>query len=155
MHRALLPGSRRSRNLTSLLRGEVGALTSSPASRRLCEARVRTGPFSLQPSFGTFAKACLLQAGGVRSKRKKAKAMTTQSKLTFAIAMALSLGLIHSSPTPVKETPLSKSDIVIAEDTSGQDSARMGESSGTKTGSDGQASEGKTGSEKMSQQPSK
>ena len=46
-------------------------------------------------------------------------------------------------------------DIVIAEDTSGQDSARMGESSGTKTGSDGQASEGKTGSEKMSQQPSK
>ena len=34
--------------------------------------------------------------------------MTTQSKLTLAIAMALSLGLIHSSPTPVKETPLSK-----------------------------------------------
>ena len=81
--------------------------------------------------------------------------MTIQSKLTFAIAMALSLGLIHPSPTPVKETPLSKSDVIIAEDTSGQDSARMGESSGTKTGSDGQASEGKTGSEKMSQQPSK
>jgi hypothetical protein len=68
---------------------------------------------------------------------------------------ALALGLIHSSPTPVKETPLSKSDIVIAQDTSGQDSAKMGESSGTKTSSDGRASEGKTGLEKMSQQPSK
>src|SRR6185312_8049478 len=73
VHRALLPGSRRSRNLTSLLRGEVGALTSSPASRRLPEARVRTGPFSLQPSFGTFAKARLLQAGGGQIEKEKGK----------------------------------------------------------------------------------
>ena len=108
---------------------------ANPAER---EAAFTAMHCILQPHFGTFAEARLLHVGGIRSKRKKGKAMT-QSKLTLALAMALSLGLIHSSPTPVKETPLSKSDIVIAQVTRGQDSAKIGESSGTKTGSGGQA----------------
>jgi hypothetical protein len=81
----------------------------------------------------------------------------TRSQLTLAIAVTLSLGLMNSSPAPVmRENPLSKSDIVIAaQDTSGQDSAKMGESSGTQSGSSGQTSESKTGSEKMSEAPPK
>jgi hypothetical protein len=81
----------------------------------------------------------------------------TQSQLTLAIAVTLSLGLINSSPTPVmREMPLSKSDIVIAaQDTSGQDSVKMGESSGTQSGTAGQSSESKTGSEKMTESPPK
>jgi hypothetical protein len=67
------------------------------------------------------------------------------------MAAALSLGLMNSSPTPVmREMPLSKSDIVIAQDTSGQGSAKMGESSGTKSGSSNENSD-KSDSEKMSQ----
>ena len=81
----------------------------------------------------------------------------TQSQLTLAIAVTLSLGLINSSPTPVmREMPLSKSDIVIAaQDTSGQDSVKMAESSGTQSGPPGQSSESKTGSEKMTESPPK
>jgi hypothetical protein len=62
----------------------------------------------------------------------------TQPKLALATALALSLGLMNSSPTPTaREIPLSKSDIVIAAGetgtTSGEDSAKMGEGSGSNT----------------------
>jgi hypothetical protein len=77
----------------------------------------------------------------------------TQSKLALATAIALSLGLINSSPTPaLREIPLSKSDIVIAggetETTSGEDSTKMGQGSGSNTAS-GQDSGDKTASEKI------
>lgn len=54
----------------------------------------------------------------------------TQSKVVFALAAAVSFGIIQPANTPTeREVPLSKSDIVIAdkgETTGGEGSTKMG-----------------------------
>jgi hypothetical protein len=57
----------------------------------------------------------------------------TQLKVVFALAAAVSFGIIQPANTPTeREVPLSKSDIVIAdkgETTGGEGSTKMGEGS--------------------------
>jgi len=50
----------------------------------------------------------------------------SQTHIAFALALAVSFGVVKPTLSPIKEVPLSNSDILIADNASGHGSAKMG-----------------------------
>ena len=53
----------------------------------------------------------------------------SRTHIALAIALAVSLGVTKPTLSPIREVPLSKSDILVADNTSDQGSAKMGKGS--------------------------
>jgi hypothetical protein len=53
----------------------------------------------------------------------------SRTHIALAIALAVSFGVMKPTISPVREVPLSKSDILVADNTRGQGSAKMGQGS--------------------------
>lgn len=70
------------------------------------------------------------------------------SHIALALALAISFGVAKPTLSPLREVPLSKSDILIADNANGQGSAKMGNGSASDTPS-GQTSNEEAKSDKM------
>ena len=53
----------------------------------------------------------------------------SRTHIALAIALAVSFGVMKPTISPIREVPLSKSDILVANNTSEQGSAKMGKGS--------------------------
>jgi hypothetical protein len=53
----------------------------------------------------------------------------SRTHIAVAVALAVSFGVIRPTLSPIREVPLSKSDILVADNTSEQSSAKMGNAS--------------------------
>lgn len=62
----------------------------------------------------------------------------SRTHIALAIALAVSFGVTKPTLSPIREVPLSKSDILIADNTRDQGSAKMGKGSASDN-SNGQA----------------
>lgn len=72
----------------------------------------------------------------------------TRTHIALAVALAVSFGVIRPTLSPIREVPLSKSDILIADNTSEQGSAKMGNGSSSND-ANGQAVNEGSKSDKM------
>jgi hypothetical protein len=83
------------------------------------------------PYNGAFAPEPFASAPGYRSEgqlRRRSAAMP-RTYLALAVALAVSFGVVKPTMSPIREVPLSKSDILLADNTSEQGSTTMGKGS--------------------------
>jgi hypothetical protein len=73
----------------------------------------------------------------------------SRAHIALALALAVTFGVTKPTLSPLREVPLSKSDILLADNTSGQESAKMGQGAAS-SGQESQAPGGGTKSDKMS-----
>lgn len=78
----------------------------------------------------------------------------SRTHIALAIALAVWFGVMKPTISPVREVPLSKSDILVADNTSGQGSAKMGQGSASSS-ANGQAVNEAGKSDKMTGSSSK